>query len=259
MRNIFTDRDKQKEALKQRKKQTRELTPQEERKERQQRIWSFYIEEIKRAKQKAIDEYDLDLNPDDPELARDVKLKEISPVVKDIKKITEEFLADPEFREALNYRKEFIYPREWMRNDKRIWKKLEARPIIVDLLNYLYNYNRFLKGEDYRQTVEWVDMKMGGQKYTGTGEKHDFAVFVTDPNFWHELDKNLEYSEGYPKKVMKAFCDAGIIIKLKDLGREGTLYADGYYTQMPGNRKVKHPFLKKNKEFRKALREMTIK
>jgi len=88
-----------------------------------------------------------------------------------------------------------------------------------------------------------------GQLHKG---KHHFAVFKADGDFYRKASAELECKPITLQKLLRKFCEAGIVKKLGTFaahkrGCQPGLYADGYYTEFEKS-PVKHPFLtQKNK------------
>lgn len=162
-----------------------------------------------------------------------------------------------EYKDEINYRKEDIYPRQWMLNDKRIYNALETYPLTVPLLNYLFNLNRYIKGQEYKDMVELCDSVTDGKIYNG---KWNLSAFITDKAFYHDITKRFGYSKIYIQKCLKAFEQTGIILKIgtvkKGRGRPATLYADGYFVEYGDGQKRKIALLKNSREYREALKNL---
>lgn len=161
-----------------------------------------------------------------------------------------------------NYKKELSfsgdrYPRQWMLDDKRIKEKLDTYAI-VEILNYIDWQSRGKKGQQYKDMVDLTDEVTGGKKHkyedkSGDLVKRDYAVFLTNKKFYEKMTREIGLSKGYIQKFLQSFCKSGIFIQLGRCGREGMLYADGFFTQWD-NKPRKHTFLKNTREFREALR-----
>jgi hypothetical protein len=67
--------------------------------------------------------------------------------------------------------------------------------------------------------------------------------------------REIGCSENYIKKCFMALCEIGIIRKLGNVGRNGTLYADGYYVPY-GDIIRKQVFLKDSWVYREGLRNL---
>ena len=196
--------------------------------------------------------------------------------VKDANKATNKLLKfiQENYEAELKYSKENIYPREWMRRDKRIMQTLEHYPLLLDLLNYIFNLTRYIKGDEQKIMIALND-KVIGDKYSKNGKDREFSSFITDQEFYDKLMKKFGKKHSTIEKYLKALTDAEIIFKagrvnveIKMKGKEmvvkekrggTTLYVDGYFAPAPGNRLVKHPFLIESKSYKKALRTFNIK
>jgi hypothetical protein len=147
------------------------------------------------------------------------------------------------------------YEKAWVEQDERIQKTLKKYPYIKKTVDFIDKKNHYLRGKEYQQMVAEVYRLTGGMKYTSNnGSERDYAVFVTDKNFYRKITAELECSKINIQKYLQTFCKYGIIKKLCDVGREGTLYADGYYVPYEPDKIRKIRFLKKSPEFIKALR-----
>ena len=159
------------------------------------------------------------------------------------------------YKRELNFSKEFIYPRLWMLNDKRISKTLDRCTKIIPILNYIYNLNR-RKGSKYWKMDDLIAKATNKSGQSSTYNGNNLAVFVTDKEFYEELMEKLNCSRVLIEKHLKVFAAESIIVNLGNAGNTGTLYADGYYTEY-ANRRRKHPFLTQAKH-KDALREFTL-
>jgi hypothetical protein len=137
------------------------------------------------------------------------------------------------------------YPRKWMLKDPKIKAVIENRRVILDFANYLFDYTRHVKWEWVHQMTELVH----GQMYE---DKHSFALFKADSDFYHKVAKELNCAPITLQKLLKQFCEAEIVRKIGSVatykrGGQPGLYSDGYYIDWDG-KPIKHPFLtQKNK------------
>lgn len=94
----------------------------------------------------------------------------------------------------------------------------------------------------------------GGKKHiSGKNKEHNYATFVTNAEFLKNISEKIGCSINYVQKYLMAFNEIGIIKKLGNVGRNGTLYANGYYVEY-GDQYRKEVFLKSNRVFKLALR-----
>jgi len=214
----------------------------------------FDIDEAE--KQKA-DKLELDPTDFDNEDKDYFLLQARAPVIKQhmaALKEQEKYLSD-HYKRELYYSKENRYPLQWMLNDSQTSNSLEQFPKIIPILNHIYNLNR-RKGSKYWMVDDLIDRvtKKSGESSTYNG--NNLAVFVTDKEFYDELMEKLNCSMKIIQKYLTAFAAESIIMNLGNVGRNGSLYADGYYTLYVNTRK-KNPFLKKA-DHMGALRDFTL-
>jgi len=159
-----------------------------------------------------------------------------------------------EFKRELSYSKDERYPMNWMLNNKGIAKTLDRYPLVVPLLNHIFNLNRRLRGEDFKAMVQLTDKITGGEKFG----KHEFASFVADKAFYIKVESELDITQITIQKYMQSLCNCGIIQKLGKIRQGGMLYSDGYFVPWR-NRHRKASFLKETPDFKRSLRNLTIK
>jgi len=172
------------------------------------------------------------------ELIFPIVSKEIKRVKKDLNKLLTHI--ESEYREHLAFSKEDRYPLKWMLNDSRIAVKMERYKYLCPILNYLFNINRRIKGDEYKAMMELSD----GYQWD---DKHDLCVFVADDDFYSNMEKVIGCSKATIKKYFRAFIENKILMVVSDKqqGRKAgrrVVYADGYYTKW-GDKRVKHHFL----------------
>lgn len=162
------------------------------------------------------------------------------------------------YREEIQYSKEDKYilgesPR-WMMEDEKILQNLERFPLTIPILNYLWNLNRFTRGDELVEMFSLTKEVTGGKKHiTEKNKEYGYATFVTNSEFYNKMSKKIGCSINYIQKYLISFNKIWIIKKLGNVGRNGTLYADGYYvTYLDKYRK--EVFLKNNRAFKTALR-----
>jgi hypothetical protein len=136
----------------------------------------------------------------------------------------------------------------WMQRDKRIKANLETFRII-DILNFLYKYNRRLRGQAYKDMVALAD----GKKHNG---KHDYSSFVVDAKFYDKATKAIGLEKITLQKYFQHFCHGGILIQGKKIDTGGMIYSDGYFTEDLAGKKQKRVFVKQEDPMIiRALRE----
>lgn len=163
-----------------------------------------------------------------------------------------------------NYEKELKFKKEdkyllrenprWMMEDSKIVYKLERFPFTIPILNYLWNFNRNTRGPELKQMIDQTEQVAGPIKYkTDKNKLYDYATFVTNEGFYEKMSKRIKCSKNYIQKYFIAFIKIGILKKLGKVGRDGTLYSDGYYVPY-GDSFRKQVFLKDSPDFRYGLR-----
>jgi len=175
--------------------------------------------------------------------------------VKKIKRASDKLFK--KYSRELNFSKEDVYPKKWMIRDVKISSAFERLPLTVNLLNYLFNVNRRIKGDKYKGMVDLADIVTGGKTHNN---RWNYSSFVIDTVFYETIASKFGYSEIYIRKYIKAFKKMGIIkllgfVETKKVGRNPPLYADGYIVDTTiGKRKIH--FLKNDKKFRERLRKL---
>ena len=166
---------------------------------------------------------------------------------------------EKDFQDELRYRKEdkyllHKYP-HWMMDDVKIVAALKRFQFTLPILNYLWNYNRFTRGDELKEMKSLTEERTGGKIYlTEKDKKYTYAIFVTNAEFRKNMSEQIGCSVNYIQQYLMALKKIGVIVKLGKVGREGTIYADGYYIPCPGDKLRKEVFLKNTKAFRSALR-----
>jgi hypothetical protein len=159
------------------------------------------------------------------------------------------------------------YPTAWMLSDEpvrsiSIMQNLKRFPLMFPLLNYLFELTRHVRGYDLNQMIKLTDRITGRKKHVYENSKgkiveRDFAIFLTNKEFYRKAEKTLGYSEVYIKKFIQAFTACGILKRLGRDGKIGWLYSDGFYTPTQMDRLRKHSFLKDTTAYRRALRNFS--
>jgi hypothetical protein len=145
------------------------------------------------------------------------------------------------------------YPRKWMTDDKRINAKLKDFKI-VELLNYLFKINQYIKGDAFEAMTALADKLTEGKRHNN---KHAYSVFTVNKDFYAKATKALKLSQRTLQKYLQAFCNAGIV-SMVDKITEGMVYADGFFMQLPDGKLRKIHFLQKTLEYKNALRNFDI-
>jgi hypothetical protein len=163
-----------------------------------------------------------------------------------------------------NYQREIRYSREakyilhesplWMMKDEKIVQNFERFSFTIPILNYLWNYNRHTRGPKLKEMFSLTKDITGGEIYiTEKKKKYEYATFVTDEKFYEKMADKIDCSQNYLQKYLMTLSKIGIIKKLGNVGRNGTLYTDGYYVPWDGTYR-KEVFLKNTRVFKEALR-----
>jgi hypothetical protein len=77
--------------------------------------------------------------------------------------------------------------------------------------------------------------KCGGAAY--------ISFFIGRAGFYGDFHRKTDIPEITIKRYIAALTQIGSIVKIRDGGRQGTIYTDGYFLQMPDNRMHKISFL----------------
>ena len=163
-----------------------------------------------------------------------------------------------EYPNEIKYSKEDRYILEidpvWMMKDERILERLKHFEYTVPILNYLWKYNRGIRGKELKEIIAFTEKKTKRKHINlKSGKKYEHAIFITNKEFLNEMCEAVGCSVIYIQKYLTALCKIGIIEKLGNDGRNGTVYADGYYVPYD-DKCYKKPLLTNTKEFREALR-----
>jgi hypothetical protein len=187
-------------------------------------------------------EYDLEYHLNDSPIIRAARNKIANSCVKALKDQMNSF--EHTFSFDLLYSKRKIYPHKWMTVDKKIKDIFKRYPLIVPLLNYLFNYNRYLRGEDFKRQIKFNDEKIG-HKYKSNGKKYEYSTFITDKDFYDEITHKLKCSKRTIQSYLNAFVYMGILSNWR-FGNNRWIYADGYFSKY-GDRLRKRHFLTEKK------------
>jgi len=154
-----------------------------------------------------------------------------------------------------NQIKKDIYPRDWMLKDKKINRTLKRFPKMIPILNYIFNYTRYWRKEEYKNMVS-INLEMNTGKHKG---KYEYATFLATKNFFNEMGKEIGCSAPTIKKYFKAFCNAGIFIMFSQYKRyNGMIYCDGYFISRKNYNPRKHTLLKNNPDGKTGLRNFVL-
>ena len=180
--------------------------------------------------------------------------------------VREFFEVGKEYKEAgklikKNYSYEYYqiekpkYPISWMTNDKKINRTLENFSKLSPILNYVFNYNRWWRKEEFKNMVEInLSMKTGKHK-----SKYEYATFLATKDFFNAMAKDVGFKVPIIKKYFKAFCNAGIFIKFGQYKRyQGVLYSDGYFVSQKNFNPRKLALLKNNPDGKTGLRNFAL-
>ena len=171
-----------------------------------------------------------------------------------------------EYRKELNFSKENVFPRDWMKKDMKIRviigykdkkdsrKDVKPRyPLFIPLLNYLHNLTRGTKPANdvvYRCTSK---LMINGYPFdahkTDTVDDYQISAFVTDRDFHKAISNDLGYAEITIKKHIRGMLHEGLLYKLGNVGN-AQLLCDGYFA---GSYNTKHSSITNCKDTRRAL------
>jgi hypothetical protein len=227
---------------------------------------------IKQAENKITEDEDLD-HIHDENLTQEVLFIARAQAVKDMLNASNRlraFILD-NYKDEIEYSKVDVFPRGWMRKDKRIKETLDRYGLLKPLLNHIFNLTRYVRGGELKKMKALNDAVIGA-KYSE--KNYDYSSFVTDKSFYDTLEKKFGRKPITMKKYMRALSDAEIIKKVGianvtatikagkiviEKRRGGaTLYTDGFYAPSRNNTLRKHSFLKNTKEFKESLRSFRV-
>jgi len=170
-----------------------------------------------------------------------------------IKKINEDYQRELKYRKADKY---LLYEDpKWMMKDEVIVNNLVRFRFTIPILNYLWNINRYTRGEALKEMFDQTRKVAGQVKHkTDNGKLYRYATFVSNDAFYKKMASKIGCSKNYIQKYFIELMDIGILKKLGNVGRDGTLYADGYYIPYGDNQYRKEVFLRNESKFREGLR-----
>ena len=206
-----------------------------------------------------IDEYIIDavLNNDkkfdDEEEQRKHELFLRSKAVKGLLKDYQETIQyiKQRYKKELNFSKKNRFEKlqidGWIKKNKGIQKNLESYPLLVPLLDNLYNQRRFGIRQKH---IDEMNILSDHRKHN----KHPYSCFIADNPFYLKMEKALNKKRRTLQRYIKGLVVIGAIRELKNLEHNKKVYADGYYTQMEAGAFIKHPLLINNMYFRNGLK-----
>ncbi|MCK9390826.1 MAG: hypothetical protein M0Q01_04585 [Syntrophales bacterium] len=161
------------------------------------------------------------------------------------------------FQAELSYRKNDLFPRKWMLDDRQIKNAIDRCSRFLPIMNALHNRNRDSRGEELKVMKAEADKIIGKRRIDILKKEAAYiSYFVGNAHFYADLKGRTDIPINTIKKYIQAFVKIGIIKKIHDGGSKGTLYADGWFQQMPDNKLRKFPFLIKTTEIMKGLRRL---
>ena len=152
--------------------------------------------------------------------------------------VTEDF--ENSFKRLLAKR-ESLYPMEWMNKNRKIKATMKRYPLLIPLLNFIDQKNRYIRGDDLKQMAQLGDSVSAGQKHKG----YQYADFVVDQQFYAEFRKyaNTDTSDRQLRRYIEKLTSDKILIKRGRVLKSGFIYADGYYYKAGNVGKIKRVFL----------------
>ena len=209
----------------------------------------FYFEEITYLLDSRIKDRADEIDPADEQSLKVSR----SQTTKDFYKALKETIHFVEHRRKadLYYRKEDLFPPQWMKADKRIKGALERVPSFIPLINYIHNRNRYWRGDKLKAMMEEADKITGGRRH----DKHLCSTFVLNQALEKELIDHLEISRVTLYRTLAISCEIGYL-KLSDGRGKGkqALYADGYFLETPDNQVRKISFVMNTPSIKANLR-----
>ena len=159
------------------------------------------------------------------------------------------------FHKELNFSKENIFPKKWMTTDKKINTNLERFPLLILIMNEIFNRNRRAN----RNEIEEMLKLSGGHMITRGDNQHPASVFVADKALYQEIAENIGFSPRTVQKYIRHILNnkLGIFETVRSLRHNQQVVCDGYFNLKSGTR-VKVPLIKKNAHFKKVLRDFKV-
>ncbi len=228
----------------------------------QERSYLFkkFLDEIEKRLEEKRDEFVYALS--DPGAAHRHNLMLRSFVIKGAYKAFEDGIKHlkGKYYQELSISKENTFPREWMKNDKKINEVIQNSPAFILLANYLRNRNRY-RDFDFEGMIEEADRLTGGRRYLtrpnwrGKEQGYIFSSFFTNKAFYDKATRKTGLSKNTIQRYLSAFAKIGIVEILYEGKTRGRLYADGYFIEH-GNTRTKKSFLKKDPVIMEGLRNL---
>lgn len=158
------------------------------------------------------------------------------------------------FKAELYHRKADLFPRSWMLKDNKIKDAIDRCSRFLPIINALHNRNRYAR-EELKVMQTEVD-KITGKNKIETLKKGAayISYFTGNAEFYDDLKTRTDIPVNTIKKYIAAFIKIGIVKKIHDGGKGGTLYADGWFQQTQDNQLQKYPFLIQTAGIKKGLR-----
>lgn len=164
--------------------------------------------------------------------------------LQEIQKVVEKRLWE-RFPKELKYSDYNVFPRRWMVKDKQINSNLQKYPLICEILNYIYNLNRY--------DGCWIAKE---NKYSY--DKHPASYFITSSKFYNELVKRVGCGQRTATRYIKLLLDYGLLQHKQTLFHNQQIIIDGYFIEWNGKYK-KIPLIQENKFFRDVFRTLSLK
>lgn len=169
---------------------------------------------------------------------------------REVKKIAAELndtlrLLRKKYKDELNYSKENIFSHKWMLKNKGINENLERYPMLIPLLNAVFNQTRKVNKKDLEAMKAISNHTING---------NPASIFVADGDFYDGLATKLGCSKISVVKHIRALINqrTGIIESVQRLPHNVNVLCDGYYVRY-GDHWRKVPLMKDTKAFRAAL------
>ncbi len=203
------------------------------------------------------------------EQAKDLDAEDQEPFIKSAENraVREFFETEKKYKEAAELIKKNFpyqydqikknrYPTAWMLKDKKINRTLKRFPKLTLIMNYVFNYNRYWRKEEF-ENMAAINLSMNSvSKFK---RKYEYATFLATKDFYNEMAKDVGCGVKLIQKYFRAFCNAGIFIKFGQYKRhEGVLYTDGFFVTTWNDTPRKHALLKNNPDGKTGLRSFVL-
>jgi len=149
------------------------------------------------------------------------------------------------------------FPRDWMLDDPRIKEVLKRFEYLCPIMNFIFHYNKRIRGEEYDKMVVLADRLTNKEKYNG----HDFSLISVNRIFYDKITKAVKLGEDAIGKYLKELCNRNILNKVgRDFNNNSRAmcYLDGYFVKDAQGYHQKYSFLKETKEWKEELRNFDI-